>query len=88
MLGWYGAGRVLTGSRTVCSFGSEPLDKIVCVRTILPESSTSFNGWGSWPRGHDAVPTGEHVENVFDANSHPANARTAATLTRVRGDPI
>jgi hypothetical protein len=31
---------------------------------------------------------GEHVEDVFDADSHPANARTAATLTRVRGDPI
>jgi len=31
---------------------------------------------------------GEHVENVFDTDSHPANARTAATLTRVRRDPI
>ena len=31
---------------------------------------------------------GEHVENVFDADSHPTNARTPATLTLVRGDPI
>jgi hypothetical protein len=30
----------------------------------------------------------EHVKDVFDAYSHPANARTAATLTRVRGDPL
>ena len=31
---------------------------------------------------------GEACENVFDADSHPAYARAAATLTRVQGDPI
>jgi hypothetical protein len=31
---------------------------------------------------------GEHIENIFDADSHTANAWTPATLTWVRGDSI
>jgi hypothetical protein len=31
---------------------------------------------------------GQHVENVFDANTHPTNAGTTTALTWIGSDPI